>query len=282
MNSTTLQRPIANECFGWASIFRFFVLPHCARLRESPRRAVSRGSHQDVQTWGCVWVIFPVTNQQVWRSWPVLDKTWHVNDPDLGSTSHELLLMPFCKTAPADPGSGACPIEITATGPSRHLWATDPWCANRDAEPSSPVHFSFRSICSPFCPWSNFYRAAVDRPRCPVAAPFWARLVGLEVRSSWWLRWGHTRALTPSQKRKASMILVMKRTGRDPKLPSSPIFFWAIKLKRMREFPSYFLFFGRHYQTKEPPRIFFWNLGLKRPSDAVGTPGLMSGVKMHL
>ena len=106
--------------------------------------------------------------------------------------------------------------------------------------------------------------------------------LGLEVRRSW--RWGHTRALTPSQKRKASMILVMKRTGRDgrdPKLRSSRIFFWA-KPKRMREFPSYFCFLADIIRPKNPPEYLFWNLGLKGPSDAVGTPGLMSGVKMHL
>lgn len=120
--------------------------------------------------------------------------------------------------------------------------------------------------------------------------PFWARLVGLEDPGGQEVLVAVLRSYKGFDAIPEAQGLYDPRNEkdrycRDPKLRSSPIFFWAIKLKRMREFPSYFCFLADIIRPKNPPEYSFetWGiLGLKGPSDAVGTPGLMSGVKMHL
>jgi hypothetical protein len=116
--------------------------------------------------------VFPVTNRAIWRSWPVLP-FW---------TKHDMLMIRilgpqamsffWCHSAKQRPR--ILEVEHVLL---KSLQPVHPGTCEliHDAQtvmlsPVHSVHFSCRSICSPFCPWSNFYRAAVDRPRCPVAA----------------------------------------------------------------------------------------------------------------
>ena len=108
----------------------------------------------------------PTNLEELTQSWT----TQRVNDSDLGSTSHELLLMKFCKTVRQceDPGSGAClifrsqPVQTLVTNPSMQ---------NCDPEPKL-VTFRIAAFAHHFDlgPTVQLLQSCVDRPRCSLVA----------------------------------------------------------------------------------------------------------------